>query len=55
MDSSGSTDATYTYDLYGTVLSDNGTLAPASLLGYTGALTDISSGNATGYTHDGNR
>jgi RHS repeat-associated protein len=33
----------------------NGSLAPANLLGYTGALTDISSGNATGYTHDGNR
>ncbi len=55
VDSSGSTGATYTYDPYGTVLSDNGTLAPANLLGYTGALTDISSGNATGYAHDGNR
>jgi RHS repeat-associated protein len=55
VDSSGSTDATYTYDPYGTVLSGNGSLAPANLLSYTGALTDISSGNATGYTHDGNR
>src|ERR1022692_61767 len=55
VDSSGSTDATYTYGPYGPVLSDNGSLAPANLLGYTGALTDISSGNATGYTHDGNR
>src|ERR1039457_4037849 len=33
----------------------NGSLAPANLLGYTGALTDISSGNAPSYTHDGNR
>src|ERR1022692_2949771 len=55
VDSSGSTDATYTYGPYGTVLSDNGSLAPANLLSYTGAPTDISSGNATGYTHDGNR
>jgi RHS repeat-associated protein len=55
VDSSGSTDATYTYDPYGTVLSGNGSLAPANLLSYTGALTDISSGNATGYTHNGNR
>ncbi len=55
VDSSRSTGATCTYDPYGTVLSDNGTLAPANLLGYTGALTDISSGHATGYAHDGNR
>src|ERR1039457_3994500 len=55
VDSSGSTDATYTYGPYGPVLSDNGSLAPANLLSYTGALTDISSGNATGYTHNGNR
>jgi RHS repeat-associated protein len=55
VDSSGSTGATYTYGPYGTVLSGNGSLAPANLLSYTGAPTDISGGNATGYTHDGNR
>ena len=42
-------------DTYGTVPPDNASLAVANLLGYTGAPTDISSGNATGYTHDGNR
>jgi RHS repeat-associated protein len=42
-------------DTYGTVPPDNASLAVANLLGYTGAPTDISSGNATGYTHNGNR
>jgi RHS repeat-associated protein len=42
-------------DTYGTVPPDNASLAVANLLGYTGAPTDISGGNATGYTHDGNR
>jgi RHS repeat-associated protein len=55
IDTSGVTDATYTYDPYGNQTSETGGEDNFNLLGYTGALADPARGASTGYTHLGNR
>jgi RHS repeat-associated protein len=51
----GCTEATYAYDPYGNITAKSGAAADDNLLLYTGALTDTSAANTTGYVHDGNR
>ena len=53
--SNGTTEATYAYDPYGNQTTHSGTDASDNLIGYTGQLSDTSTGASTLYVHDGDR